>query len=67
MADVKFVFIDRGPGSPVATELKTTLEFRKDTHRWAKVKVGVTDEPVQIVAVAILWSAAPVVIALDLI
>jgi hypothetical protein len=55
------------PGAPIATELKTALEFRKDTHRWTKVKVPVADESVEIVAVAILWSAAPVVIAVDLI
>ena len=67
MADVKFVLIDPGPEAPIATELKTTLEFRKDTRRWTKVKVSVADESVEEVAVAILWSAAPVVIAVDLI
>ena len=66
LADVKFI-IGRGPGAAIATELKTTLDLRKHTHRSTKVKIRVTDYPVKVVPVVILWSAAPVVIAVDLI
>jgi hypothetical protein len=51
----------------MATEFKTTLEFLKDTHRWTKVKARVADDSIEVVAVRILWPAAQVAVAVDLV